>query len=334
MPLREFRMPADTALVVDLIRNSFQYPENEAWSIQSDDVQNTADTMAMIRRFWPLIFVIGALSPYFRNAFRGFIWEEDGKPVALANTGTQGNTNRWWIGNVGVLPAYRRRGLARKLVDACVDLARRNRAPLTVLDVIKGNDPAVRLYESLGFTTYATATTLEFTGKAVPPALPLPTDYAIRQLTPFDWRPRFELDRSTIPAETLVFQPIDEQQYRVPLVIRPLALLFRNVGSSRGHSYVIRYTATNRIAATCGFSGRVRPGGVNHVRISVDPSHAAIAPAVVSHVLNALWAFSPERRIEADVPNWQPAVIDALCAAGFHVTREMYSMGLKLSSHG
>lgn len=331
MPLREFRMPADTSVVVDLIRDSFQYPENESWSIQSDDVQNTADTMTMIRRFWPLVFVLGSLSPNFRNAFRGFIWEEDGKPVALANTGTQGNSNRWWIGNVGVLPAYRRRGLARKLVEACIDLARRHRAPQTVLDVIKGNDPAVKLYESLGFVTYATATTLEFTGKAVPPVQPFPSGYEVTQLPAFDWRPRFELDKRTVPPEVTTFHPLDEQQYRIPLMIRPIAMLLRNVGSSRGRSYAVRHTETGHIAATCGYSGRTRPGGVNGLRVSVDPAHAHIAPAVVSHALHALWTFSPDRRIEIDIPNWQPAAIDALCAAGFHITREMYSMGLKLA---
>ncbi|MFN8420790.1 MAG: GNAT family N-acetyltransferase [Anaerolineae bacterium] len=191
--LREFKFPADTDVLFRLLPKAFRYPENPAWSIQQDEVQNMQDTMKMVRRLWPLLAVVGALSPAFRNAFRGFIWQEDNKAVGLVNTGTQGTGGRWFIGNVGVLPDYRRRGLARKLVEASVDLARRNKATMVWLDVIPGNVPAYKLYENLGFVHYDSAVELEQNGATTPAAIPLPQGYRLEPAAQFDWRPRYEL---------------------------------------------------------------------------------------------------------------------------------------------
>ena len=50
-----------------------------------------------------------------------------------------------------VLPSYHGRGLARELVAAAKDIARGLGHKALRLDVLNGNLPAVRLYESEGF---------------------------------------------------------------------------------------------------------------------------------------------------------------------------------------
>jgi GNAT superfamily N-acetyltransferase len=54
---------------------------------------------------------------------------------------------RGWIGGLGVVPAERRNGVGRALMEAVLDVA-----PLLVtLEVIEQNEAAISLYEALGF---------------------------------------------------------------------------------------------------------------------------------------------------------------------------------------
>ena len=57
------------------------------------------------------------------------------------------------IVNINVAAAYRRQGLASKLLSACCGFYAQSHAGLMVtLDVEKSNKPARKLYEKLGFT--------------------------------------------------------------------------------------------------------------------------------------------------------------------------------------
>jgi ribosomal protein S18 acetylase RimI-like enzyme len=66
-----------------------------------------------------------------------------GEGVALL--GIRGE--RAWVGGLGVVPAARRHGLGRKLMEAVLAEA----PPDVTLEVIERNDVAIRLYEQLGF---------------------------------------------------------------------------------------------------------------------------------------------------------------------------------------
>jgi ribosomal protein S18 acetylase RimI-like enzyme len=65
--------------------------------------------------------------------------------VGVCNLAVRGD--RGWIAGVGVAPEARRRGIARALMEAVLELA----PPTVTLEVIEGNDAAIALYESLGF---------------------------------------------------------------------------------------------------------------------------------------------------------------------------------------
>jgi ribosomal protein S18 acetylase RimI-like enzyme len=63
----------------------------------------------------------------------------------LCNLAIRGD--RGWIGGIGVVPEARRKGVGRALMEAVLELA----PPTVLLEVIVQNEPAIRLYESLGF---------------------------------------------------------------------------------------------------------------------------------------------------------------------------------------
>ena len=60
---------------------------------------------------------------------------------------------RGWISSVGVVPAWRRRGLARAMMQRLLASAHALRLDEVTLEVIDRNDAARGLYESLGFHT-------------------------------------------------------------------------------------------------------------------------------------------------------------------------------------
>src|SRR5262245_45320617 len=110
MPMRAFRLPQDIQTMLDVLPLAFQYPENPAWSVDAEETQNYLDRADTLKRLWPLLRILIMLSPRLGQELNGVVWEEDNKPVALANVGRRGASDNWQISNVGVTPAYRRRG--------------------------------------------------------------------------------------------------------------------------------------------------------------------------------------------------------------------------------
>jgi ribosomal protein S18 acetylase RimI-like enzyme len=70
----------------------------------------------------------------------------DGRAVGICLLGVRGRQG--WIGGLGVVPAERRRGLGRRLMEAALEDAAVERVSLEVLE---GNAGALALYEALGF---------------------------------------------------------------------------------------------------------------------------------------------------------------------------------------
>lgn len=71
------------------------------------------------------------------------------EPLGLAMLGIRGS--RTWITRLGVIPSGRKRGVGRAMMNRLIDNARLVGARQVYLEVIRNNDPAQRLFESLGF---------------------------------------------------------------------------------------------------------------------------------------------------------------------------------------
>lgn len=54
--------------------------------------------------------------------------------------------------NVATSPAYRRRGIAREMLAATIDIGREINTEVMMLEVRESNEPAISLYKSFGFT--------------------------------------------------------------------------------------------------------------------------------------------------------------------------------------
>jgi ribosomal protein S18 acetylase RimI-like enzyme len=97
---------------------------------------------------WPLLDMIGVLT------FPGVVRlkaTQDGEMVGFIAADIRRMENLSWISTLGVLPAYRRRGIAKMLLQEC---EARLRVPKVRLSVRASNQPALRLYESVGYLQY------------------------------------------------------------------------------------------------------------------------------------------------------------------------------------
>jgi len=73
---------------------------------------------------------------------------DGGEPVGAAGLAIRGV--RGWVSSFAVVPAWRRRGLGRRLMSELLERARAYGLRQLTLEVIEGNDAAQRLYEGAG----------------------------------------------------------------------------------------------------------------------------------------------------------------------------------------
>jgi ribosomal-protein-alanine N-acetyltransferase len=94
---------------------------------------------------WPLLELLGVLT------FPGVVKFKAvgvGAMIGFIAGDPRWNEKTGWILTLGVLPDWRRRGIAEALLSEC---ERKMRMPLVKLTVRCGNAPAIRLYEKLGY---------------------------------------------------------------------------------------------------------------------------------------------------------------------------------------
>jgi len=331
MSIRPLALPGDLLPAADMLVGTFQYPDHPEWGIQSDEQQQLVETIRRMRRIWPVVRVLQAVSPTLRDIARGFVWEENGMMVGLTIAQREGTTKMWHIGSVGVLPEFRRRGIARQLVASTLDMLRSRGGTRVSLGVINGNVPAQALYRSLGFVDYAGGTrySLMPTGGVDRP--PLPLGYEEFPLAEFDWRTRYDLDKRIVPEDVQRFEPIVPGRYRTPGLIRVLAPVFRFAEGSREHDIVIRREGDRVAVARAGWTVSKSGKGTNSIRVRLDPAHADLACYLVRRALGAVLAKSPALRVILSVPTWMPAVAREAEGLGFVPLSANRMMGLDLA---
>jgi ribosomal protein S18 acetylase RimI-like enzyme len=69
--------------------------------------------------------------------------------IGMGMLGVRGNTG--WIGGLGVIPHYRRQGIARAILNQLLTNARERALEYALLEVIESNDGAYALYRERGF---------------------------------------------------------------------------------------------------------------------------------------------------------------------------------------
>ncbi len=133
--------PLDAADVVLLTNSYARDPMGGGEALSADVCSRLTDALAETRGAFSLIARV------------------DGRPAGIANclTGFSTFAARPLVNvhDIGVLPEYRGRGVAKALFAAIEDEARARGACKVTLEVLSGNEPAKALYSALGYGQYA-----------------------------------------------------------------------------------------------------------------------------------------------------------------------------------
>lgn len=328
MTMRALRLPSDLMPLADMLVKTFQYPENPEWSIQADEEDDIAREIKTLRRLWPLIRVAQVFSKSTRDLIRGFLWEEDGKIGAVVIAQRRGSTNTWTIGTVGVLPEFRRRGLARKLLTRTLDDIRARGGTHVVLGVIDRNVPAYSLYKSLGFEHYSSQPEFSLTPKSVVAVRLLPEAFAQDPHDMFEWKKRYDLAKRITPSNVTKYDPIIPGRFKPPAILRIVDPLQNKMQKRTEKRSLFRKGSL--VVGHSGYRSSRTPRGTSTIWAQIDPAHPDLAAYAMADALKSALAISPTKRVRFSTSSWMTDLCTAAEDLGFTKRLEYHLLGLLL----
>jgi len=152
---------------------------------------------------WDTRFLIGLARVLGRPLFRYLVVEENGEVVATTLVSFAERTGH--VNSVMVDPAYRRRGLARALLERARELTRAAGRKYITLDVLSENVPARTLYDRIGYRPIWQSGLWVHAAGAPPTA---PSSSAVRPFRASDAAALARIAEATRPPEVLEVLPI------------------------------------------------------------------------------------------------------------------------------
>ncbi len=297
---------------------------------QAREGRSFRDETRSLNKLLPLFRAMFAVLPSMENYFYTLVWDVDGRFASAVTISRQGSdAQRWYIANVATHPDYRGRGLARALVSAALDRIRAQGGRYALLRARADNEPAYRLYRSLGFQHLETGTILK--GEAHPIAAPaLPAAYVLRPIPATDWHTRFAVAQFLASPEAQAVCPPTEKQFQDNWIGRKLQTLINRAQHVQLRTWAIAVADRPIGLVRC----QARSGGSNphQVQIEIGSEHLGTAPAVLAQAIH----YCVERRSGAahpmlvDFAGSPPDPIDYLRANGFQPIETAHELGMNV----
>lgn len=190
--LRPIKLRRDLGPVADLIEYCFAGTLDAAGRAAIRE-------MRVLSRSGPLLWALGGLSRAVPGLMQGYVWLEQDRLVGNVSLSPTGYDRGLIIANVAVHPDFRRRGIARRLMHAAMDVVERQRT-FAILQVDADNYGARTLYEDLGFVEQRTFVRWRRPTHHQPPPVS-PDVVTVRRMTARDARPVYELAHLLRPNE-------------------------------------------------------------------------------------------------------------------------------------
>lgn len=222
--LRPVDIHQDLAPLADLIELVFRDTMDESGRAAIREMR----TISQMGFAWRLL---SGLPDSVLGMGQGYVWIEDGQLVGNSSI-YPANWPRelgeaWLIANVGTHPNYRRRGIARQLVIASMEMIRRKGGKYAILQVDYDNQKAFDLYQDLGFVPERAFT--QWTRSALVSALPsIDSSILVNRPRPSDWQALYRLAQAERPNEKgglAWLRPLQKSEFR-PSLWRSLSSLF------------------------------------------------------------------------------------------------------------
>jgi len=216
----------------------------------------------------PLFWLIGSQGSPLADFYSGYVWVEDGEVVGniTVHRHYKGRPG-WFISNLAVHPAFRRRGIAGRLVEAGIDFARGKGARRISLEVKAENEPARALYAKMGFSQVDSITKMRAGDPAAATLLVL-QEAKNKVVRMRDGREGFQLAQEALSPQAQEILPLREGDYvRSGLsgLISDLADVFQGYSTFRWGAYAngqlggLLTVRTGAFLAATSLSLMVRP---------------------------------------------------------------------------
>jgi ribosomal protein S18 acetylase RimI-like enzyme len=277
----------------------------------------------------PVLREMGALlwaasfAPVMSDALLGFVWEEEGHIIGnVTLTPDDARRGYWMISNVAVEEKYRRHGIARQMMDATLDDAKRRGAKWLILNVRPHNVGAIKLYDELGFD--AIDTEMSYTrndARELDGALPL------RPLRANERSAALELARRGMSPTLRMFRPVRASDFAINFEDRLTENVVDFFAAQRTERY--GYFETGALRATVTL--RAQKVGTPHaldVRVAPE-ARGRVEDGVLAYALTRLAGF-PRRRVTARALTSHKELVEALTRAKFVPLRGLMLMAKEL----
>lgn len=268
--------------------------------------------------------VLYRFNPSAARLANGFVWQAEGRIVGNVTLLPTKIWDRFLVANVAVYPEYRRRGIARALMEAVTDAVRARRGRVILLQVVKNNQPAIDLYRRLGYHAIGNMTTWHASAsrlRQIPSADGGAEATPVRPLPGHLWRAAYQLDTACVGADLNWPEPIPPDVYH--------RTWWRRAGDFLNGRQVETWTTTDQGGRLCGLATISSEFGRSHlVSVRVDERwaerHERLLVAKVLRRLNYL----PRRNVRIDHPDSDEVMNALLREANFTVQRTLTHMRL------
>lgn len=259
----------------------------------------------------------------------GFVYVLDGKLVGNVSvypaSYPAGLGETWILANVGVHSDYQRRGIARELMRASLEMIRRREAARVILQVNYQNEAGLRLYEGLGFM-YERAWQVWRRSGFLRAPLSSGRGLSITRLRQRDWGAEYALAQAARPNSRGGLgwlKPVHRAAFQQSLWRR----LSNLVALNSAEKMIVRDPEAESILASCWIESALGFGNVR-AWLFTDPAidHKPFAEAL----LDKLVARFDRATIIFEHPKDDEIVNDLLKTRQFTVTRDLWHMRLDL----
>ncbi|TFF90450.1 MAG: GNAT family N-acetyltransferase [Promethearchaeota archaeon] len=283
--------------------------------------------------FMPFFKFIGLFSKGFRHTFDGFLFENGDKEIiSTVNVGYAGNF--WEVAMVATHPEYRKKGLAKKLVQTSLEHAKNHGAKMCVLEVLEENIPAYQLYKKLGFVHFDSNLKMklekgEIKDKEI---VKIPSKYTLksRKNTKQENIAMYNLEKKVTPDDVQTFLPVNKIKYIKPFLIklvRPIARLFIKKRSKR---WLIYHDDEELVAILYILLGNSKDD-CHTIDFIIDPDHCQnINQFIINFSKNYLIEHAEfELNTLITIKKSEKHLREALLNSGFSVFESYQIMGIK-----
>ncbi len=265
--------------------------------------------------------------PAMPYALGGFVWEEAGRIVGnMTITPDESRAGQWVVSNVAVEDEFRRRGIARALMQAALHDLQERKARVVILQVRPQNTPAIRLYQQLGFEIVDTATRYR---RSSSPPTPRPVrgrgdrGEGLRQLEFSERALAYELAKISLPPRLQMIHPLPPSAFAITWEDRITEWVVDFLSGQQ----TTRWGMFNegRLDAVITIRGQ-RLGSPHVLEIFVRPeARGNLESWMVGFALDQLSEFAP-RPIQIEVRSSHGELVNTVQAQGFFAQKGLTLM--------